>query len=109
MENNLERRENPRFEIKLPAIITQPSSGLNGNNFHLLLTRDISHSGAYFTMMKPYACQGPVRVELLIQVNNGCHQCFLYMMANAEVVRCDGSGLAVVFDEDFMLAPFPVQ
>ncbi|MDD3619729.1 MAG: PilZ domain-containing protein [Desulfobulbaceae bacterium] len=109
MENDLERRKHPRFEIKLPAIITQPSSGLNGNNFHLLLTRDISHSGAFFTMMKPYPYQGHVRVELLIEVNSGCSHCFLYMVAKAEVVRCDDSGLAVIFDEDFMLAPFPVH
>ncbi|MDW7771976.1 MAG: PilZ domain-containing protein [Desulfobulbaceae bacterium] len=110
MENELERRTCKRFEMNLPATIIQFAPAVNGNNYHLLLTRDISHNGAYFRMMKPFSLQGPVQVEILLEVAGGCDGCmYLYLVANGEVVRCDESGLAVSFDEDFMLAPFHIQ
>jgi len=110
MENGLDRRAFKRYEMNLPATIIQPSSGVNGNDFHLLLTRDISHSGAYFKMMKPFPYDGPVQVEVLLEVAGGCEKCiFLYLVAKGEVVRRDNSGLAVIFNEDFMLTPFPVH
>lgn len=110
MENELERRAYKRFEMNLPATITQLSSPANGNNYHLLLTRDISHNGACFKMMKPFSFKGPVQVEILLEVAGGCDRCmYLYLVASGEVVRCDDSGLAVVFNEDFMLEPFHIQ
>jgi len=110
MGNELERRACKRFEMNLPATIIQPSSDVNGNNYHLLLTRDISHNGACFKMLEPFSCEGAVRVEILLEVTRGCDRCmYLYLVASGEVVRCDDSGLAVSFNEDFMLKPFPVQ
>jgi hypothetical protein len=110
MENGLDRRACKRFDMNLPATIVQPSSGVNGNNFHLLLTRNISHTGAFFNMMKPFSYDGPVQVEILLEVAGGCDKCmYLYLVAKGEVVRRDDSGLAVIFNDDFMLAPFPVH
>lgn len=110
MENELERRAYKRFEMNLPATIIQPSSAVNGNNYHLLLTKDISHNGAYFKMMKPFSFKGPVQVEILLEVAGGCDRCmYLYLVARGEVVRCDDSGLAVIFQEDFILEPFHIH
>jgi len=109
MENEIDRRAYKRFEMKLPATIIQETSGVNGHKFHLLLTRDISHNGAYFNTMKPCSYKGPLQVEILIDMSGECNRCFLYMMTSAEVVRCDDSGMAVIFDEDFMLAPFHIR
>ncbi|HER62628.1 MAG TPA: PilZ domain-containing protein [Desulfobacteraceae bacterium] len=110
MENVLERRAYKRFEMNLPATIIQSSPPANGDNYHLLLTKDISHNGAYFKMMKPFSFKGPVLVEILLEVAGGCDRCiYLYLVASGEVVRCDDSGLAVIFNEDFMLDPFHIQ
>lgn len=110
MENEHERRACRRFEMKLPATVIYPSADVNGNTHHLMLTRDISHTGAYFNMMKPFFYTGPVQVEVLLEVAGDCSKCmYIYMMAGGEVVRCDATGLAVIFNEDFMLAPFHLQ
>lgn len=110
MENGLDRREFRRFDMKLPATISTRASGHIGSNYHLLLTRDISHNGAYFNMMQPVYCDGPVQVEILLEVPTDCKKCiYLYLVANGEVVRREDSGLAVVFSEDFLLKPFQTQ
>lgn len=110
MENELDRREFRRFDMKLPATISAMSSAKKGHNYHLLLTRDISHNGAYFNMMQPVSCDGPVQVEILLEVPTDCKNCiYLYLVANGKVVRREDSGLAVMFSEDFMLKPFQIQ
>lgn len=110
MENGLDRRGFRRFDMKLPATITARGHAHNGSQYHLLLTRDISHNGAYFNMMQPVCCEGPVQVEILLEVPTDCKECiYLYLVANGEVVRREDKGLAVVFSEDFMLKPFQTQ
>lgn len=110
MENGFDRRKCRRFDMKLPATISAGAPGHNGSNHHLLLTRDISHNGAYFNMMQPFSCEGPVQIEILFEVPTDCRKCiYLYLVANGEVVRSEDSGLAVRFSEDFMLKPFQIQ
>jgi hypothetical protein len=109
MAKELERRAYIRYDMKLPATI-QPVPGNDENEYHLLLTRDISHMGAYFNMMKTFPYDGQIQVEILIEVSNHRNQSiYLYMTTSGEVVRCDESGLAVSFDEDFRLSPFPAR
>lgn len=110
MENEHERRTCRRFEMTLPATVIRPSSSFYGDMHHLMLTRDISHAGAYFSLMKPFSCEGPVRIELLLEVAGGrTPGMYVYMTASGEIVRRDERGLAVIFHEDFRLAPFPIK
>lgn len=53
MKRGVERRGSKRFEVKVPATISHPAGDGKGEGCHMLLTRDISNRGAYFTMVKP--------------------------------------------------------
>jgi hypothetical protein len=110
MENEIDRREYRRFDMKLPAFLNASRSMDAGNNYHLSLTRDISQKGAYFNTMKPFSCDGPVRVEILLNVPTDADGgIYVLLMANGEVVRRDESGLVVMFSEDCMLTPFRTE
>ena len=97
-----------RFDLTVPATIRQ-SGNENGKDHHLLLTKNISSKGAYFSTMEPASYSGHVQVELLLQVTDSDnHRNYVYMTTTGEIVRCDEQGLAVQFDEDAMLKPFHI-
>lgn len=100
------QRATQRFDLKAPAIIKQ-STAENGQQHHLLLTRDLSSKGAYFITMYPVSYDGQVEIELLLQVtndNNLTH--YVHVLTCGEVIRHDEQGLAVRFDDDVKLMPF---
>ncbi|MFZ5799016.1 MAG: PilZ domain-containing protein [Thermodesulfobacteriota bacterium] len=106
MKNGIERRICRRFGMKLPAII-QISPASNRNQYRLALTKDISHSGAYFNIMKPISHGETVHVEILLEIqieNNKIMH--LYMAVSGKIVRHEESGLAVNFNDDCRLLPF---
>ncbi|MFO7813524.1 MAG: PilZ domain-containing protein [Pelovirga sp.] len=98
-----------RFDLMAPATIRQPS-GENGKHHHLLLTKDISCKGAYFSTMEPTSYERHVQVELLLQVTDSDHHVrYVYMTTTGAIVRHDERGLAIQFDEDAMLKPFHIS
>ena len=97
-----------RFDLIAPATISQ---GANANGkHHLLLTKDISCKGAYFSTMEPTSYESHVQVELLLQVTDSDHHIkYVYLTTTGEIVRHDERGLAIQFDEDAMLKPFHIS
>jgi type IV secretory pathway ATPase VirB11/archaellum biosynthesis ATPase len=94
MENGLERRASKRLEMKLPATIVQ-STTHNGNEHHLLLTRDISSNGTYFNILKPFTYDGHVQDVILIDISCDCDKViYIILTASGNVVRCGESGMA---------------
>ena len=103
------KRAFERFDLTAPATIRQPANE-NGEHHHLLLTKDISSKGAYFSTMEPASYEGHVQVELLLQVTDSDnHVKYVYMTTTGEIVRRDERGLAIQFDEDAMLKPFHIN
>ncbi|OHB34113.1 MAG: hypothetical protein A2X84_05835 [Desulfuromonadaceae bacterium GWC2_58_13] len=90
-------RHSKRFVMQLPAFV-KPCAGVDGGDPHLLLTRDISDRGAYFSSMEPMVYAGQVQVEVLLRVP-GCddQDIYLCMTTRGVVVRCEVDGLAVRF------------
>lgn len=106
MKRGVERRGSKRFEVKVPAIISHPAGDGKGKECHMLLTRDISNSGAYLTMMKPIFYDGPMEIEILLEVSTE-RKHYVCMTTNGKIVRRTETGIAVNFDEEFSLSPFP--
>lgn len=73
----------------------------------MLLSRDVSSSGAYFYTRAPRFYAGSVQVEILFELlNNEGQTCHFVMTASGEVVRRDLAGVAVHFNDDIQLEPF---
>ncbi|HMB16012.1 MAG TPA: PilZ domain-containing protein [Pelovirga sp.] len=98
-----------RFELMAPATIRQPAN-TNGEHHHLLLTKDISCKGAYFSTMGAASYERYVQVELLLQITDSDHQVkYVYMTTTGEIIRRDQQGLAIQFDDDAILKPFYIN
>jgi hypothetical protein len=109
MQDIYERRLIERFDLRVPAIIKQVANE-NREEFHLLLTRDISSGGAYFDAMEPVSYDGRIEVQLLYEVQNSRnHVNYVQMSTTGTVVRSDSYGLAVNFDEKATLKPFHID
>lgn len=108
MENEIERRSSKRFEVKLPSTLIYPTGENKGVEYHFLLSRDISSNGAYFNTVKPITYDGPVQIEILIEVSKESNH-YVYMTTSGKIVRSSETGLAVSFAEDFSLSPFPTH
>lgn len=85
MENEIERRSSKRFEVKLPSTLIYPTGENKGVEYHFLLSRDISSNGAYFNTVKPITYDGPVQIEILIEVSKESNH-YVYMTTSGRTM-----------------------
>lgn len=109
MKKNLKQRACERIELKVPALVRSSTSS-NGKHHHLFLTRDISNQGAYFNTMEPETMEGPVEIEMVLEITGSHDQVnYVYMTTSGNIVRREERGLAVMFNDESRLMPFQIN
>ena len=109
MKKSLKQRACERIEMKVPALV-RPSTSSIGEHHHLFLTRDISNRGAYFNTLAPVALEGPVEIEMVLEITGSNDQVsYVYMTTSGDIVRHEERGLAVMFNEESRLMPFQIN
>jgi hypothetical protein len=84
-----------RLQISLPAIVTiNPNK--QGERLLLLITVDISASGAMFSSEQSFFPNTPVKIVFLLKQE---HSQKLMVMFSGRVIRCEPGKFAVAFDE----------
>jgi c-di-GMP-binding flagellar brake protein YcgR len=97
-----ERRKFTRFSLQLPTRIKTLSPELEKQSFDLQ-TYDVSAGGAFFQTAQPIPEGTRVQLRLslesdILKVQTGRRG---FIIVKGTVVRCDPSGMAICFDEDY--------
>lgn len=106
MEETPNRRLSERFDLKVPAMITQ-ITGENHFYSQLCLTKDISSEGAYIGVTDPIPDDDTINVQLLYLIENDADRIeYVQMIAVGTVIRREYNGLAVRFTGEPTLKHF---
>jgi hypothetical protein len=109
MKDTPNRRLTKRFDLMVPALVTQITTD-KGHLSQLCLTRDISSQGAFIGLMEPLPDDGKIEIQLLYPLKNEVGRFeYVQMSAIGTVVRREANGLAVSFDEKTTLKPFHIE
>lgn len=105
---NSEKRNFPRYDLNLPAIVSVVGGPRNLRPL-ALGTRDVSSGGGYFPCEAPLCVDTRVEVGLLIPVPGlkKIGRTGARVKLAGVVVRSDARGMAIRFDRRFRLAPLP--
>jgi hypothetical protein len=103
-----ERRRLERFDLQVPAKIEVMSSA-DTSTITELLTRDICAGGAYFPTKTALPSGTKVKLDILLPVRNvstiGDNTRGL-IKVNGTVIRSGPAGMAIGFDEGYLITPF---
>lgn len=106
MKETPNRRLSGRFDLKVPAVITQ-ITGENHFYSQLCLTKDISSEGAYINITDPILDDDTINVQLLYLLENNAGRIeYVQMTAIGTVIRREYNGLAVRFTGEPTLKHF---
>jgi len=108
MKDAANQRLTKRFDLIVPAVITQIVGG-KSLNAQLCLTRDVSSQGAYIDSTESIPEDDKIEVQLVYPLKNDLGRLeYVQMTAIGTVVRREASGIAVSFDEKTTLKPFHI-
>ena len=103
----IDKRQVERFDLNLETFVlanhdtpkTQPQ---------MLMTRDVSMNGVYLLTDEPFPIGTEVKVDVILPLESlmpSVNQKAL-IKASGEVLRTDGKGMAIRFDENSRFLPF---
>ena len=110
----IEKRQVERFDLKLEAYVVRSDDAPAAESHHLT-TRDVSMNGAYLFTKQPFPLGTRVKVDVILSMEEpklsmeGPKQQKTYkalIKAFGEVLRTDGEGMAIGFDENSKFMPF---
>lgn len=103
----IEKRQVERFDLKLEAYVVRSDDALKAES-HRLTTRDVSMNGAYLLTQQPLPLGTKVKVDVILSMEGAKQQKIRKALIKAfgEVVRTDGEGMAIGFDENSKFMPF---
>lgn len=101
--NLRKQRKMTRFDLKLPATVSV--SGSAGAELLEFETQDISECGTFLRNGKPLAIETAVDIELVLPLDRleEIKGNKVKVRLSGVVVRSDAQGIAVRFDEDYVL------
>lgn len=103
-----ERRRLGRFRLEIPATIEVINSDLEGVKSGLK-TSNISSGGAFFHTKEPLPEGTPVKIDLILpldklkKLENDHKQA--YIKVSGKVLRSESKGMAISFDQDYVIRP----
>jgi len=106
-----ERRKLDRFDLKVPAKIEVTTPGPETEIFNLL-TSDICSGGAFFHTPQPLPEGTQVKIDLILpldklkKLKDDFKQA--YIEVTGTVLRCEATGMAICFNEDYRIRPCKV-
>jgi hypothetical protein len=103
-----ERRRLERFDLQVPAKIEVLSSA-DTVPITELLTRDICAGGAYFPTKAPLPSGTKVKLDILLPLRNVSaisDNTRGLIKVNGTVIRSGLAGMAIGFDEGYLITPF---
>jgi hypothetical protein len=103
-----ERRRLGRFRLEIPAKIEVLHSDLEREKRDLK-TSNISSGGAFFHTKEPLAEGTPVKIDLILPLEKlkkleSDHK-QAYLKVTGKVLRAESKGMAISFDQDYVLRP----
>jgi len=103
------KRKVERFSLKLPGRIFMAEG--DGNRILELLTRDISAGGAFFYTDQPLPLGTEVKIDLVLPLNElkKLESNKALIKVTGTVIRCEDTGMAVCFNQDYQLSPLSVN
>ena len=103
----IEKRQVERFDLKLEAYVVRSDDAPTTESQHLI-TRDVSMNGAYLLTDHPLPLGTKVKVDVILSMEGAKQQKIRKALIKAfgEVLRTDGEGMAVGFDENSKFMPF---
>jgi hypothetical protein len=103
-----ERRRLERFDLQVPAKI-EVLSPVDTSSITELLTRDICAGGAYFPTKTALAPGTKVKLDILLPVRSVSaisDNTRGLIKVNGTVIRSGPAGMAIGFDEGYLITPF---
>jgi hypothetical protein len=103
-----ERRRLGRFRLEIPAKIEMVGSEW-GKTKRDLRTSNISSGGAFFHTKQPLPEGSPVKIDLILPLEklkglkNDHKQA--YIKVTGKVLRSESKGMAISFDQDYVIHP----
>ena len=103
-----ERRKLGRFRLEIPAKIEMVGSEW-GKTRRDLRTSNISSGGAFFHTEQPLPEGSPVKIDLILPLEkleglkNDHKQA--YIKVTGKVLRSESKGMAISFDQDYVIRP----
>jgi hypothetical protein len=103
-----ERRRLGRFRLEIPATIEVLNSELERVTCGLK-TSNISSGGAFFHTKEPLPEGTPVKIDLILpleklkKLKNDHKQA--YIKVSGKVLRSESKGMAISFDQDYVIRP----
>jgi hypothetical protein len=103
----IEKRQVERFDLKLEAFVVRSEDAPQAESHHLT-TRDVSMNGAFLLTKQPLPLGTKVKVDVILSMEGAKHQKMRKALIKAfgEVLRTDGEGMAIGFDENSRFMPF---
>ena len=102
-----EKRQAERYPLRAPAMVECSPAPADANCL-LLMTRNLSGGGAYFSARTPVTVDTDVKVGIFLEVSklreipvNG----HVYVQASGTVLRSDATGMAVRFLDKCQVIP----
>jgi hypothetical protein len=105
--DGFEKRKMERFDLEISAWLYVMSGGNNQELFEYK-TKNICAGGAYFDTDSPLAVGTDVQAKITLPMNKfkelgGGHS---QIDVSGSVVRADEQGMAVCFDNKYMISPY---
>lgn len=103
----IEKRQVERFDLKLEAYVVRSDDVPTAESHHLT-TRDVSMNGAYLLTGQPLPLGTKVKVDVILSMEEVKQQKMRKALIKAfgEVLRTDGEGMAIGFDQNSKFMPF---
>ena len=104
-----ERRRLERFDLQVPAKIEVLSHPIDASAMVELLTKDICAGGAYFPTKAPFPAGTKVKLDILLPlrtVSTVTDTTRGLIKVNGTVIRSGPAGMAIGFDEGYLITPF---
>jgi hypothetical protein len=101
-----ERRSMERFNMELPGrIILPPADHLQPEIASF--TSNVCAGGAFFRTRRPMPVGTQVKIDLGLHSANNISQMKSLVKVSGEIIRVEKGGMAVCFNEDFIILPNP--
>ena len=103
----IEKRAVERFDLNLEAYVAT-AGDLPKVHPQRLMTRDVSMNGAYLLTKKPLPIGTKVKVDVILSLESlpPSQTQKALIKASGAVMRTDGDGMAIRFDENSKFLPF---
>jgi hypothetical protein len=102
----IEKRKVERFDLQLEAFISGPG-GVSEIESGSLVTRDVSMSGVFLITDRPLPVGSKINVDLILTLGGTKKPDSqkAWIKASGKVLRTDGQGMAVCFDDQSRILP----